>query len=156
MNERPDLISQLASIRNRQGLDPLPDPRVIPGFGPNDPAPPSFPPTGPARQDEYIEEPEEEPSPLVQAAVRRPSAPGVDVEIPVQQAPQGPPIKLLVVDSSAAYMGQSVELNQQEQGQVIAVILRSLQRWINDSLAATQVVKPEPQVPRKRGRPRKS
>lgn len=28
----PDLITQLAEIRARQGLEPIPDPRVIQGF----------------------------------------------------------------------------------------------------------------------------
>ena len=44
MADRSDLHTKLASIRERQGLPPMPDPTVIQGFGPGDPPSPTFDP----------------------------------------------------------------------------------------------------------------
>lgn len=164
----PDLLTQLAQIRQQQGLDPLPDPRVIQGFEPGSPPAPPFMPSSVTQQDHFVDEiPDQEPetyqSPLVAAASPSPSAPGT---APADLIPK---FELIILDSSAAYRGHDVELSREERNAIVSVVLAALRRAL-DALRAEVDGPPGPgltpdekaalqaplEAPRKkRGRPRK-
>lgn len=161
----PDLLTQLAEIRARQGLEPIPDPRIIQGFGDGSDPPPPFPtfsqPTHTNPPDPY-DDPEDEPatfrSPLVEAARPAPAVFAQSQEVVL------PKFELIVCDTAAGYRGHQVELSQQERGEVIGVVLKALQRHIEEQLAEVRAMGtrvktaapgPIATPPRKRGRPRK-
>lgn len=165
----PDLLTQLAQIRNRQGLEPI-DSTRIEGFESGSPPPPPFMPSSVTQRDHFVDEdPDaEEPvtyqSPLVAAAQpaeapRTAPTPGTDL----------PAFELIVCDTSAAYRGHAVELTRQEKNAVASVVLEALGRALDalrsevDGRQAAGVTAAEkaalraPLEPlrRKRGRPRK-
>jgi hypothetical protein len=174
------IIEQLAVIRERQGLSPLPDPRIIGG-------PPMAPPPVPenfgeptaTEQDPFDEEePPSTVSPLVAAGQRR-DPPNLELTketmaLMEKMGPAKPVLSLCVFDSEAAYLGHPVVLTDKEKRQVTQIVLKALQRVVKEQLAslvklspkrvrraraATPVPVAEPAaepVKRKRGRPRGS
>ncbi len=126
-----DLITQLAEIRQRQGLEPIPDPRHIQGFGDGQPPPPPFPTFGEptvTQQDDF--DPEPEPEMYVQ---RTSPAEAPRTEPPPRTAL--PQLELVVLDTAAAYRGKDVELTPGESNLVKAIVLGALRRDL-DALVA--------------------
>jgi len=169
----PDLLTQLAEIRRRQGLEPIPDPRVIQGFGPGSDPPPPFMPSSVTERAQFEnpdeEEPEGEPqtftSPLLEAA-RPQGAPRMVPRAEEAVRPE-PKFELIVCDLAAGYRGHTVELNTAERKAIIGVVLSALHRTLDDLRREVQAAEsitaaekealqaPLPPPPRKRGRPRK-
>jgi hypothetical protein len=82
-----------------------------------------------------------------------------------------PKFELVVLDQQGAYRGHAVELNQQERSEVVGVVLKALQRHIQEQMDEVRALQPtvgglpkdlvlgrvtmDSSVPRRRGRPRK-
>lgn len=156
------LLNDLARIREMNGLQPLPDPRVIAGFGPSDmPPPPYMPPTDRtpvADTDDDLETPPAAPpSPLIP---RR----GKPEPAPALEAPQvAPQFSLVVLDHMAVWKGRDVTLLPSEEGQVRGIVLQAIKRQLQADIDAAASLgnwdpKAEPALepaPKKRGRPKK-
>jgi hypothetical protein len=179
------IIEQLAVIRERQGLSPLPDPRIIggPPMAPR-PLPEGFGEPTATRQDPFDEEGDSMPgedrprqmfateavSPLVAAAKPKEFPPGRFERLPEVQ----PILTLCVFDSEAAYQGRPVTLTDKELTGVKVIVCKALQRLARQDLASlvkltpkrarrartvpsvTPETAPEAPVRKKRGRPRGS
>ena len=158
MADRSDLHTKLASIRERQGLPPMPDPTVIQGFGPGDPPSPTFDPdrarlaaesagTGgydlpePAPEEpedwidteEMLDEIQHPPEPrrtLLSPLVPR----SARSPMASPQAPPRPSCKLLVEDYQATYDGRTVRLSDSGASKVAGIILRELERDVRTQL----------------------
>lgn len=164
MQQGTDLITQLAQIRQRQGLEPMPNPGFIAGFGENDPPSPPPPPlySHPAPDDD------EEPSPLIppqQLRVKETvNNPVLSEEMVI------PSFKLVVMDSMATYAGHQVVLEDSERDQVATIVITAIKRELdqlgsnlqkpgtafNYAELASYTSAGAPEVKRKRGRPRKN
>lgn len=129
----PDLINDLAAIRDRQGLAPMPNPHFIQGFGPNDPPPPPYIPP-----ETVVDDPADEfgvdddplpASPLI------PRPPLEQMRQPVTPAPL-PSVALVVLDRLASWKGREVALTEDEEKACRAVVLRAIQRELDADLAA--------------------
>ena len=163
------LIDQLARVREMSGMDPLPDPSQIQGFGPNDPPVPPYIPeqqqwTEPEEAYEPVEPP---PSPLIP---RRPAPQTTVAEtaVPLLSA-HGvfANVNLIVVDNKAVWKQRNVELTANEQLAVRTIVLKAIQRELSDELAEAGVRRVRRQaqsvpsdevaaVVKKRGRPKKA
>jgi hypothetical protein len=160
MQQGTDLITQLAQIRQRQGLEPLPNPGFIPGFGENDPPGPPPPPLySPQAEDD-----DEIPPPAQQYYVKKqePQTPALSEEMMIPQ------FKLTVMDSMAQYAGHAVVLEDSERDQVATIVITAIKRELDqlgsnlqkpgtaftyaELESATTAMVP---AKRKRGRPRK-
>lgn len=142
------LIDQLASVRERAGLEPLPNPGIIQGFGAFDaPAPPYVPQNPPApagwldddpdaEEDEVMESPAPPPSPLVPKRARMPlpAPPG----LPVSQTTTLD-FQLVVADRKAAWKNREVVLSEGDEKAVRAIVLRAIQREVDAELAEVSV-----------------
>lgn len=142
------LIDDLARIRQMSGREPLPDPRVIQGFEPGTPPPPPYIPTERSQvPQEWLEpapEPKSPPSPLVpRKAKPEPQEPPVDF----------PKFNMVIFDGLAAWKGRDVQLTQQEEGAIRAIILKAIQRELDGDLAIAARLSGD--QPKKRGRPKK-
>jgi hypothetical protein len=150
MQQGSDLLTQLAAIRERQGKEPLPNPGFIQGFGPGSPAPPP-----PIIVPSDIEDPDEEPSPLIppqQFYVKKASGPPVSID------PQIPNFKLIVMDNAAQYAGHGVVLQDAERDRIAEIIVKAVKRELDGQMQTLGLREAQATglVPkRKRGRPRK-
>ena len=163
------LIDDLARLREVQGKEPLPNPHVIAGFGPDDaPPPPYLPqqrlaePQNDPVPDEFLDSgpPDDVPPPSPLIPRRPPAATKL-----VPHEPTGAPLPTLVVlDHVGAWKGREVVLSDADERTIRSVVLKAIQREVQADLRVAGVrrvrkVKPAPEVPvaapRKRGRPRK-
>ena len=166
------LIDDLARLREVQGKEPLPNPHIIAGFGPDDPPTPALGPVDrrgeefpPMIEDEFRDADAPEPpppSPLIprRAPTALVSNPGVPLT-PPQMAGMPPLPDLVVLGHVGAWKGREVVLSDAEERAVRAVVLRAIAREVHADLEAAGVrrvrkAKVELQAaPKKRGRPRK-
>lgn len=155
------LLNDLARIREMQGKEPLPDPGVIQGFGPNDPAVPPYTPrtVAPSYEQEPVEDefleggpPAEEPqSPLIPRKHRLVAPPGQpDAGDPLDAIVAQVAERLLggmaaaspalaVLDRVARWKGREVALSESDEKAVRAVVLKAIQRELAADLAAAGV-----------------
>ena len=153
------IINDLAKVREMAGRDPLPNPHVISGFGPDDPPAPPLGPIGDEQFDDpYLEgdpEPEPAPSPLI------PRRPAPVVAAPAPEAPKVPMPDLVVINQFAAWKGREVTITEADEKAIRAIVLKVIEREVRADLAAAGVRRVRkvktvtPEAPKKRGRPRK-
>ena len=160
------LIDQLARVRQMSGMDPLPDPTQIQGFGPNDPPVPAYVPSPEQpwieqEEDQAYEPVEPPPSPLIprraapQQPILQPSVPSIVT------------FNLGVADRRASWKDRFVTLSEPEEKAIRAIVLKAIQRELSDELAEAGVRRVRRSVPgpfhdepeavaKKRGRPKKN
>lgn len=135
------LLENLAAIRERQGLPPMPDPTVIQDDG-GPPPPPWVPPASPPIPPDWIDTVEDDD---VQASYVEPVSPLIPRRAPQspQAATSSPALArtpdLAVFDRIAAYKGRDVELSEAEHKQVVRIVLGAVARTVNEQLAEVGV-----------------
>jgi len=139
-----DVNAVINHVRASRGLDPLPDPHHIEGFGPGFPPPPSMPmlpaPSHVA-EDPYglNDDSDEVPvSPLIPTqALKRQKADEAPEPTFVGEA------KLIVLDAKASCEGMAVQLSDKEERAVKQIVLRAVERTVRDRLKAVQAQIPK-------------
>lgn len=162
-----DILHDLATHRERAGLEPLSDPGVIQGdLNPRYVPPPPDPNIPPDWLDPELDS-EEVPRETPVASPLIPRGLG-----PRTAAPSPAPIEcsLLVGDRAAAWKGRAVLLTEPEEASIRAIVLRAIQREVLADLEAVGGLRrprrasvkksapapaPEAPAPKRRGRPRK-
>lgn len=134
-----EMLAQLARIRERQGLAPI-DGTKIEGFGPGLPPPPPLPDDFPAEPPEFpMNDPEPEPSPLVDLGRTPPVAP---------EPARVPQDGLFVAGTSgqpcfASYRGRDVVLAEKEIAAITRVVLQALARTVRTQLSEVEALLPK-------------
>jgi hypothetical protein len=142
-------LDQLAAIRERQGRDPLPDPRRIQGFEDGTPPVPDLvaerlaeATPRPAWEDFESDTPEPEthtPPPTFS----RPMPASPLIPEPVQVPRSLDEVELMLVNNNATYRGRACVMTEREKAAVVTVVLQAIKRSIRDQLREVQALKPK-------------
>jgi len=136
------IIEQLEAIRKRQGRDPMPDPRVIQGFGPGDAPPPSIIEQRLAEATPRESFEDDEPEPVSQTPVPTFSRPQVASPL-IPTVPQTlDQVELMVVNEHATFRGRTCVMSERERAKIVAVVLQAISRSVREQLRELKAMRP--------------